>query len=395
MKIIRKFILVFTIVALLFYLPQFINGQDCNSKEECERLINEYQQKLTDLRSQKSTLSSQIQLMDTQIYLTELQIQETENKIKETEEEIEKLGGRISNLNTSLDHLTKVLLEKIVEGYKRREIPLFDIFLDSNNASVLMNRLKYAKKTEQNDQHVAFQLQQAKLNFEEQKDLREQKKIELDALTAELDKRIADLDIQKGDKQRLLTQTQSDERTYQNLLALAQAEYAAIQGIVAGGGTETELRQVSRGETIASIISGASCNSTGSHLHFTVLDGGSAQNPFDYLTSTNYISNTSDPWTQNASKANWDWPINPPIEFNQGYGSDTWFIQTYRPYPFHNGLDISSSSFSVKAVADGTLYRGSYAVGVSSFCSTGVLPYTRVTHKDSNIDTLYLHTYTQ
>ncbi len=386
MKILKKYILVLATLILLLFIPTLTKGQDCNSKEECEKLINEYQQKLTDLRNQKSTLSSQIQLMDTQIYLTGLQIQETENKIQETEQEIEKLGGRITNLNTSLDHLSKILLQKIVEGYKRREIPLFDVFLDSNNASTLFNRLKYAKITEENDRQLAFQMQKAKLNFEEQKDLREQKKIELDALTAELNQRKADLDTQKADKQRLLSQTQNDEQTYQNLLAQAQAEYAAIQGIVAGGGTETEVRQVSKGETIATIISGASCNSTGTHLHFTVLEGGGVVDPFSKLKDVGHVDNSGgDSWHASGS---WDWPIDPTIEFNQGYGSDTWFIRTYHPYSFHNGIDVSGPSFSVKATADGTLYRGSYSGGCT-------LPYTKLTHKDSNITTLYLHTITQ
>lgn len=386
MKMIKKIFLVLLVSVLLFVIPSPIKGQNCNSKEECDKLINEYQQKLTDLRNQKSTLSSQIQLMDTQIYLTGLQVQETQNKIETTEKEIESIGGRIENLNTSLDHLTKVLLEKIVEGYKRRETPLFEIFLDSDNASSLFNRLKYAKKTEQNDQHVAFQLQQAKTNFEEQKNLREQKKVELDQLTVELNQREANLAVQKNDKQRVLNQTQNDERTYQNLLAQAQAENAAIQRIVAGGGTETLLRTVSKGEVIASYISGASCNSTGSHLHFTVLEGGGAADPFNYLKSVDHTDYTGgDSWHPSGS---WDWPIDPPIEFNQGYGSDTWFIRTYHAYSFHNGIDISNSSSAVRAVADGTLYRGSYSVGCT-------LPYTKLVHKDSNITTLYLHTYTQ
>lgn len=388
MKILKNLILVLILFVLLFLTSSISNGQTCNSTDECTRLIKDLQQKVADLNNQARSYSSQIDLMKTQIYLTNLQIQETENKIRQTQEEIEKLSGRIENLNTSLDHLSKVLLQKIVEGYKKRETPLFEIFLDSNNASALINQLTYIKRTEQNDQKVAFQLQQAKTNFEEQKNLREQKKVELDQLTAELNQKKASLDLQTNDLQRLLAQTQNNARLFEQQLAQAQAEYAAIQGIISGAGTEAQVRTVSKGEVIATVISGASCNSTGSHLHFTVVDGGSPQNPFDYLTSTDYVSNTSDPWTQNASKANWDWPINPPIEFNQGYGSDTWFIRTYHPYPFHNGIDISSSSYSVKAVADGTLYRGSYSVGCT-------LPYTKLTHKDSNITTFYLHTITQ
>lgn len=385
-----KKIIIFVILFLLVIFS--VRAQDTT---DLQKKINEYQTKLQELKQQKNTLSSQIQYMDTQIYLTALQINQTEQKITSTGKEIELLGSRIEGLDQSLDYLSKQLIQRIVVGYKKKPLSLFSLILDNKSANDFLNQVKYLKATRDNNQKLLYTVQETKTNAEEQKKLREEKKVELDELNKNLGQQKIDLSNQKITKQRILTDTQNDERTYQSLLARAQAEYAAIQGIVAGRGTETELRQVSRGETIASVIPGVSCNSNGPHVHFTVLEGGSQQNPFDYLTSTNYVSYTSDPWTQNASKANWDWPLISPIEFNQGYGADTWFVRTYRPYPFHNGLDISSSSNTVKAVADGTLYRGSYSVTVSDWCKTGVLPYTKVAHKDSNITTLYLHTYTQ
>jgi murein DD-endopeptidase MepM/ murein hydrolase activator NlpD len=72
----------------------------------------------------------------------------------------------------------------------------------------------------------------------------------------------------------------------------------------------------------------------------------------------------------------------------QGYGN-TWAVKNTwvgRIYNFHNGIDIIGSSTEVKAVADGTLYRGSYSVGCP-------LLYVKLAHKDSNITTLYLHVY--
>ncbi|MEK7497267.1 MAG: hypothetical protein AAB657_05230, partial [Patescibacteria group bacterium] len=126
----------------------------------------------------------------------------------------------------------------------------------------------------------------------------------------------------------------------------------------------------------------------GAHLHFIVQDGGSVQNPFDYLKPIDYVNDSGgDPWTQNTSKANWDWPISPTIKFHQGYGV-TWFVRAYGWYNFHNGIDISGSSYNIYAVADGTLYRGSYALKCT-------LSYAKLVHKDSNLATLYLHVYPQ
>ena len=247
MKILKRLAIVLVLFLALSLLSHKTFSVECqpgftySNTDELNQIVSKCQEKVADLQNQASSLSSEIQLFDTKIYLTTLEIQETENKIQKTQEEIEKLGGRISNLNTSLDNLTKVLLQKIIEGYKRRAIPLFEIFLDSNNASVLMNQLTYIKRTELNDQKVAFKLQQAKVNYEEQKDLREEKKIELDKLTQALDQQKTDLKSQQAAKQQLLIDTQNSEATYQSLLARAKAELAGFSAFTsaAGGGLTT------------------------------------------------------------------------------------------------------------------------------------------------------------
>ena len=393
MKILKNLFIILFFVSLLFLVHNNANSQVCGSKEECEKLISETEQKLSVVRSQKNTLASQIQYMDSQIYLTTLKIQNTQQQITDTEAEIETLGGRIDGVNSSLDYLTKLLFNKIKEGYKRRDIPFFNILLDADNASTLFNQLKYARSAQENDRRVAYQLQQAKQNFEDQKDLREKKKIDLDNLQITFRSQNANLNNQKADKQRLLVQTQNDERTYQNLLAQTRAEYLAIQGIISGAGTESQVREVGKGETIAVIATfgtGLTCNSQGPHLHFTVLVGGADTNPFNYLKADiSYENRSGDAWNPSGG---WDWPLNPTIKFEEGWGSDTSFIRSGSSwYSSHDGLDIwSSSSYDVKSVENGTLYRGSYSG--NSGCA---LPYTKVAHKDSNITSLYLHTYTQ
>ncbi|KKQ38707.1 MAG: hypothetical protein US54_C0005G0020, partial [Candidatus Roizmanbacteria bacterium GW2011_GWA2_37_7] len=208
---------------------------------------------------------------------------------------------------------------------------------------------------------------------------------QLDALKTTLVQQKAALDQQKDQKQKLLADTQNSESVYQNLLQRAKAEYAAIQQIISGGGSETEMRSVVKGETIATLISGKSCNSSGRHLHFIVKEGESVIDPFSKLKSIDYI-NDSNGDTFNPS-GTWDWPLSPTIYLHQGFGN-TWFVRTYAWYPSHNGIDITGASNNVAAVEDGTLYKGSYT-GFNG-CA---LSYVRLKHKDSNISTLYLHVY--
>jgi len=199
---------------------------------------------------------------------------------------------------------------------------------------------------------------------------------------------------QKAAKDNLLKLTKNDEKRYQSLLAAARSELEAIQAIIAGKGQETQIGSVGQGQRIASIIQGASCNSSGQHLHFIVSQGGAVQNPFNYLKSGIAFNNCSggscgssdgDPFNPSGS---WDWPIVPTVDFSQGYGV-TWAVRNTwvgSIYGFHNGIDIDSPSSEVRAVRSGVLYRGSY-VG-SAGCA---LRYVRVDHDENEFETFYLH----
>ncbi len=238
---IRNIIFSLIIGTVLMFTAPYTRGQTCSSEEECNKLIKEYESKLGSIREQKNTLSSQIQFADTQIYLTALRIQDAEAKVKKTGEEIENISGKIDGLNESLSHVSKLLIEKIAEGYKRRDVPFLSVIVDSDKASILANRLKYAKTVEENDRRLAFQVQQAKLNFQQQKELREKKKEQLAQLTIVLEDQKKALDVQKGQKQKLLADTQNDEATYQRLLAQAQAQIRGFKSFVQGSGASSTI----------------------------------------------------------------------------------------------------------------------------------------------------------
>lgn len=387
------FLFLFLFFLIIRFNPVF--SQVCDSEKSCQEKIKEYEQKLSEIRQQKNTLASQINYFDTQISLTTIRIQQTENNIIKLTQEINQLSEKIDGLNESLNFLSKTLLQKINEVYKRRQISFFDVLIDSKNAGILMSRLKYIKIAQNNDQRLIFKVQQTKLNFEEQKRLREEKKVELDNLKVQLAQQKIELNSQKAAKQRLLTETQNNEQIYQNLLAKARAEYAAIQNIIAGAGTEVIMREVKKGEAIANLIPGASCNSSGKHLHFIVQQNGSVVNPFNFLKPVDFrncsgSSCDSDDGDIFNPSGSWDWPLDPTIVLNQGFGQ-TWAIRNSwvgRIYQFHNGIDINGSSDQVKAVADGILYRGSYSVGCA-------LSYVKLVHKENGFVTFYLHVYPQ
>lgn len=229
-------LLVIFVVTNLLILPISIFAQDNNCANNTD--ISCLQEKLSGIRQQKNTLSSQIQEMDTQIYIKSLTIQKTEQKITQTQNEIETLTTRIDNLDLSLNNLSKNLIRRIVNGYKKHQPTLFDLFMNTGTASDLINIIKYQKTTQNNNQKLLIQVQEAKTNYEEQKLTRETKKKELDNLILTLQNQKNDLKNQQAQKQKLLADTNNDETTYQSLLAQAQAQAKGFKTFVqsSGGG---------------------------------------------------------------------------------------------------------------------------------------------------------------
>lgn len=224
-------------VFIIFIATHFSQAQNTDLTNK----IKEYEQKLVDIRNQKNTLSSQIQQMDTQISLTELQVQRSEQKIIETQSEIEKLGSRIDNLDTSLNTLSKLLLKQIARGYKTRSVSLIELLFEARDISELTNKIKYQRSTQNNNQKLLVQVQEAKSSYEEQKVIREQKKQELNQLVTNLNNQKASLKTQQAQKEQLLAETNNDETTYQQLLAQAEAQLKGFGRFVANQGGSSLL----------------------------------------------------------------------------------------------------------------------------------------------------------
>ncbi|PJA55753.1 hypothetical protein CO165_01910 [Candidatus Roizmanbacteria bacterium CG_4_9_14_3_um_filter_33_18] len=165
-----------------------------------------------------------------------MQINQTEQQIISTGKEIDLLGSRIEGLDQSLDYLSKQLIQRIVIGYKKKPLSLFSLLLDNKNAYDFINQVKYLKTAQNNTQKLLYTVQETKTNAEEQKKLREEKKIELDKLNETLTYQKRSLDNQKVQKQKLLNDTQNDETTYQRLLSQAQAQLAGFKSFVSTAG---------------------------------------------------------------------------------------------------------------------------------------------------------------
>jgi len=367
----------------LFVFGQIVRAQETPEQKQ-QRLnseIQQYQNEITRLQTQANTLSNQIAQYDAQIKLTTL-------KIAQVEEKISHLGTRIDQLESSLTALTDAFSTRAKETYKMvRMGEVFYLLITAPDLNEAVVRYHYLQKIQEADRSLLIKLQEAQTGYQIEKESQED-------LQKTLEEEKVRLASQKSAKAYLLSVTKNNEKKYQELLAQARSELEAIQAIVAGKGQETSIGHIGEGERIASVIQGPSCNSSGSHLHFMVASNETTQNPFSYVkggigyencSGSSCGSGDGDPFNPSGS---WNWPVNPTVKFNQGYGV-TWGIRNTwlgRIYSFHNGLDFNSPDSTVRAVRAGTLYRGSYSG--SGGCT---LRYVHVKHDENNLDTYYLH----
>jgi peptidoglycan hydrolase CwlO-like protein len=215
-----------------FVYSQTTTTQNTNSEQQVSELnnrIRELERKVSDLKSQGNSLSSQIVAMDSQIQLTEYRISATQREVMDITLDIEAAGKRMSNLEGSLDNVTKVLLNRIVATYQAGDAKDLQVLIASGNMSDLISRANYLKIVQSHDRQLLYDTQQARNDYANQKTLLETKKKKVEELNKQLEGFTTQLDKDKETKQRLLAATKNDEVHYQKLLGDAKAQVASMK----------------------------------------------------------------------------------------------------------------------------------------------------------------------
>lgn len=225
-------------VLLTLLLPVRIFAQDsCPStdRDPCANYANtdpqksECYQRISDVcKNQSTTLASQINYMNSQIQLTTLRIDATQTKIKTISDEIRKLENEVIRLEDILTDRLALLMKRIPASYKRTSTPQFGTLLFSRNFFDFVTRIKYLQTVQQEDAALVFQVKATQNSYNESKQVREGKKVQLEEVKAEFQRQNIQLTQQKQAKDSLLAQTRGQEATYQQLLAQAKAQLAGF-----------------------------------------------------------------------------------------------------------------------------------------------------------------------
>jgi len=225
--------LLFSLLSFTFYLKP-VSAAVCGDtvptdESELTSYVSDCNTKLKSLSGQKATLAQALGVLTTQINLTQAKIAEQTSQLSRLEIEISDLSGKIQSLDYSLTDLTKLFVARVKSSYMNASNTPISLLLHVSGITELTKGLQYVEKVRDHDQKLLLSLEKSRLDFDQQRTMKEQKQAEIEAVKKNLDREKAALATQVAAKNKLLVDTKNDEARFQSLLSAASAQLAAFR----------------------------------------------------------------------------------------------------------------------------------------------------------------------
>lgn len=237
-----KWLIIFLLSSLVFLSPSSVGAIECGDPlptgdtGQLSEYIQKCNDKIAGLQQEQGTLNAAISTLNSKISLARGQIAQTEAQINALEEEIGILSTLVTDLNFSLDDLAFTYVARVRESYKQRSLSPIHLLFSSQSVSDFLEKARYLSVVKARDHLILVELEKARADYDNQKQLKEEKQAEVENLMTELERQRYILDTQKVQKQDLLVMTKNSEKEYQSILAEAQLELSALRGFSAARG---------------------------------------------------------------------------------------------------------------------------------------------------------------
>ena len=305
-----------------------------------------------------ATLQQAVNELNASINTAQTALSLTNLKLRQTQDEIDKA-------NRDLDRQKEILKDNLRLVYKQGEVSPLELVASSKNLSDFVAQSQYlnAIKNKINSNLKKIDELKRELN---------KKQGDLNVLALQQKAQVDGIAQQRAQKANILAQTQGEESKYKELVAdlakkreetnrqIAAAAAAAVRGNYVSQG------RVRKGDVIGYM--GSTGNSTGSHLHFSVIN-----------SSGTYVNPDGAGFAISSIVSGFR---------TQDFGCTPWTFEPYEPScatkHWHSGVDVANGlGTPIRTPADGDIiYRGWNAYGYGNM--------VQIRH-DNGYVTLYGH----
>lgn len=237
-----RWLVVLLLSSFVFFSPSPVGAIECGDVipigdvGQLDEYIEKCNEKISGLQQEQGTLNAAISTLNSKISLAQGQIARTEAQINVLEEEIGVLSTLVTDLNFSLDDLSATYVARVRESYKQRTLSPIHLLFSSQSFAEFLEKARYLSVVKARDHLILVELEKARADYDNQKQLKEEKQAEVEALMAGLEAQRRTLSAQKVQKQDLLIVTKNSEKEYQSLIAEARLELSSLRGFSSARG---------------------------------------------------------------------------------------------------------------------------------------------------------------